>query len=246
MNKKKQTDRIIRNKLKYHASPSPDHLWDAIDAQLPLNKKRRGGFWWKTSGLWGSLFIVAIFAFVLLNSEGQVYSLNESLGLAPSLDVVIQNNETNSVMPSVQNEKTTSILFSEKVKKKITKKINEPLAEKKWITKRFVKKENPKRSITSSSNLSTKAVEFESLSKPLNAVVSAINKETDVVVPQNLQVGLTTDFHTDIALELPTESIIVDHTEKEMAWPSLMVDTQVCYFWQVVEVVFLWRFVFFA
>jgi hypothetical protein len=70
MNKEQQTDRIIRNKLRYHASATPDHLWDSIAAELPTDKKDRGGFWWWMGGGFLGLALLAGFgAFFLLGSD---------------------------------------------------------------------------------------------------------------------------------------------------------------------------------
>ncbi len=109
MSKEQQTDRIIRNKLRYHPSASPNHLWKAIDAQLGEdNKQRRGGFWWITGGVAAILLLGAgLFLWQHLMTSTVPPSVVSSSTANKEIPTVSNNNATNNTA-AIPNAASTS------------------------------------------------------------------------------------------------------------------------------------------
>ncbi|MFK7809501.1 MAG: hypothetical protein AB8F74_16985, partial [Saprospiraceae bacterium] len=75
MKNEQSTDRIIRKKLKNHASANPVHLWDAIEAELPTEKKDSRGLWWIAGGFLGLALLLATGFYMMSDDQTNVNTI---------------------------------------------------------------------------------------------------------------------------------------------------------------------------
>jgi len=241
MKNNKLTDRIIRNKLKHHASPNPDHLWEAIEAELPKDNKNRGGFWWFTGGMLGLALLLSAAAFFWLGESNKVTSLTAS-----NSDAIVSNNRNAS-----QNEKTETTINESKVTaEKVAAAVvsntdvdqsNLAVAKTNNLTTtdRKVLKENNNK-ITSTKlttsvrenkiteNLFTnkKAADFNNKAFALEAAVTkgsplTMSEETEEI--ETLAATSKTNHFAPLDLS-SREMLLLNFEEKEINWPSLFKD----------------------
>ena len=231
MNKEKQTDRIIRNKLKYHASASPDHLWDAIDAQLPVGNKRRGGFWWWTGGLAGGLLLIGGFTFLLLSNE---LPTNKASGSDATFSLVEELEPGKELKPGTAtglNEELVSTSMTEQALVAITKKPAIPNTSK--ITKEFTSIQITSEKKTNHATIGF-AMKQGSVDSPYEANV-VTTPPTNTASDQSSLLGFEKSENAAMvtsisaakdfaSLDLPSTSILLKGKTEILDWPSMLKD----------------------
>ncbi|MFT4666277.1 MAG: hypothetical protein ACI9VN_000948 [Patescibacteria group bacterium] len=228
MKKEQLTDRIIRNKLKYHASASPDHLWEAIEAELPVDDKNRGIFWWMGGGF---------LCLALLSASFFYFSGGEENGTSTSIVNARTNANSNAAtnLASDSNAEEVLALANTKEEEEIsTTKTSDESYSNLAIAKSTVK---PKRNTETNTNVTTLSSRAKTTANKKTVIFSDAQATDKNVEASNRQTGETkvsTKATFDIAaikatsltaLDLSSKEILfLNAEEKELDWPSLLQD----------------------
>ncbi len=232
MKKEQLTDRIIRNKLKYHASASPDHLWEAIEAELPVDKKKdRGIFWWMGGGFLCLALLSAGFFYLGAGEEGissstSTSTVDASRDADSATNIALTSNEEQTLANAIDQDEDLST--------NIIKTNDNSDGSSLTTAKNTIKAKQNTETDTKGSTLAKPTNTTKNQKTSIFSTAQATDVNIEASSKQTGETKVSTEAIIDIvdlkatsftALDLSSKELNPLNTEeRELDWPSLLQD----------------------